>query len=101
MLAGEKPTMKSDLLITDKSQIGNEILAYLVDNPKAQDTFEGIVEWWLLERAIKFQEAQVKEALADLVAKGLILEKKGSNSQIHYQFNQGKYIKSKSSSSRR
>jgi hypothetical protein len=83
--------VKRDLLITDKSQIGNEILAYLADHPKAQDTLEGIVNWWLLEREIKFQEAQVKKALAELVARGLILERKGSNSKIHYRINQSKY----------
>ena len=83
--------MKRDLLITDKSQIGNETLAYLVDHPNARDTLEGIVEWWLLERQIKFQTTRVKEALSDLVSRGLILEKKGSNSQIHYRVNQVKY----------
>ena len=82
--------MKCDLLINDKSKIGNEILAYLVDNPKAQDTLEGIVEWWLLERAIKFQEVQVKKALAELVAKGLVIEQKGNNSNIYYRVNQGR-----------
>ena len=80
-----------DLLITDKSLISNEILAYLVDHPRAQDTLEGIVEWWLLERQIKFQTARVKEALINLVAKGLILEKKGPDSKIHYRINQSKY----------
>ena len=83
--------VKHDLLITDKSQIGNEILAYMVDHPKAQDTLEGIVNWWLLERAIKFQEAQVKKALAELVAKGLVIEQKGNNSMIHYRVNQSKF----------
>ena len=83
--------MKCELLINDKSQIGNEILVYLVENPKAQDTLEGIVEWWLLERKIEFMTASVKEALSELVAKGLILEKKGPDSQIHYRINQSKY----------
>jgi len=83
--------MKRDLLITDKSQIGNEILAYLVENPKAQDTLEGIVEWWLLEQKIKFETARVKEALSDLVARGLILEKMGSNSKTHYRVNKSKH----------
>ena len=83
--------MKQILIINDDSKIGNEILAYLVENPKAQDTLEGIVEWWLLEREIKFEIARVKEALSDLVAKGLILEKKGSNSQVHYCINQNKH----------
>ena len=83
--------MKPDLLISDESKIGDEILAYLVDHPKAQDTLEGIVEWWLLERQVKFQITRVKEALSDLVSRGLILEKKGSNSQIHYRINHAKY----------
>ena len=83
--------MNFDSLVTNKTQISNEILAYLFEHPGAQDTLEGIVEWWLLERAIKFQTARVKEALSELVAKGLILEKKGSNSHIYYQVNQSKY----------
>ena len=85
--------MKEGLLINDesKTKIGNEILAYLVDHPNARDTLEGIVEWWLLERKIEFVTASVKEALSELVAKGLILEKKGPDSQIHYRINQSKY----------
>jgi hypothetical protein len=83
--------VKQGMLINDKSQIGNKILAYLVENPKAQDTLEGIVEWWLLEREIKFETARVKEALSDLVAKGLILEKLGSNSKTHYRVNKSKH----------
>ena len=83
--------MKEALLINDEFKIGNEILAYLIDHPNARDTLEGIVEWWLLEQQIKFQTARVKDALSDLVARGLILEKKGSNSHIHYRVNQSKY----------
>ena len=83
--------MKPDLFINDESKIGKEILSYLVDHQKAQDTLEGIVEWWLLERQINFQTARVKEALSDLVARGLILEKKGSNSKIHYRINQSRF----------
>ena len=83
--------MKEGLLINDEFKIGNEILAYLIDHPNARDTLEGIVEWWLLEQQIKFQTARVKDALSDLVARGLILEKKGSNSQIHYRINQNMF----------
>jgi len=82
---------KPDLLIADKSQIENEILAYLVENPKAQDTLEGIVEWWLLERQIKFQTARVNEALSELVAKGLVIEQRVNNSKIHYRLNQSRF----------
>jgi hypothetical protein len=83
--------VKEGLLINDESKIGNEILAYLVDHPNARDTLEGIVEWWLLEQQIKFQTARVKDALSDLVARGLILVHKGLDSQTHYRINQKKY----------
>ena len=83
--------MNLDLPITNKSQIGNQILTYLIEHPEAQDTLEGIVEWWLLERAIKFQTARVKEALSELVAKGLILEHKELKSKNHYRINMTKY----------
>lgn len=72
-------------------QTGHQILAYLVEHPEAQDTVEGIVEWWLLERAIKFQENQITKAISELVAKGLVIEHKGRDSQTHYQINQSKY----------
>ena len=78
-------------MMNSKFKIENEILAYLVEHPNARDTLEGIVNWWLLERYIKFQTAMVKEALSALIARGLILETKGSNSQTHYRVNQSKY----------
>lgn len=85
--------MNQDLPITNKSQVGYQILDYLVEHPEAQDTLEGIVEWWLLERQIKFQTARVKEALSELIVKGLILEHKGIDSRTHYRINQRKYEK--------
>lgn len=64
-----------------------DVLSYLVKNPDAQDTLEGIVEWWLLERKIESRTAKVKEVLAELVAKGLILERRGSDSRLRYLIN--------------
>jgi len=72
-------------------QTGHQILAYLIEHPEAQDTVEGIVEWWLLERAIKFQKTKIINVLSELVAKGLILEHKGRDFQTHYRINQNKY----------
>lgn len=83
--------VKPHLLITEKELIGNEILAYLVDHPKAQDTVEGIINWWLMDRMIKFQELQVKKALAELVVKGLVVEQIGNDSEIHYRINQRRF----------
>ncbi|MEW6585696.1 MAG: hypothetical protein AB1442_08810 [Nitrospirota bacterium] len=67
--------------------IARKILAYMIDNPSAQDTLDGIAEWWLLEQEIKFQREKVREALAGLVSKRLILEQEGGNSRLHYRIN--------------
>ncbi len=73
-----------------KLPVAGEILAYLAEHPDAQDTVEGIVEWWLLEQKIKRQMTQVKDALTELVAQGLVLEDKGKDGRIHYRMNRRK-----------
>jgi hypothetical protein len=74
----------------EESEISRDLLSYLIDNPDAQDTLEGIVEWWLLQMKLESRTIKVKEALADLVAKGLILECTGSDSRLRYMINEGK-----------
>jgi hypothetical protein len=69
------------------SPVAHELLAYLGEYPEAQDTLEGIVEWWLLEREITKQTAAVQEALAELVMRNLVLERKGGDERIHYRLN--------------
>jgi predicted transcriptional regulator len=82
--------METGTSITEKSQTAYEILAYLAEHPDAQDTLEGIMEWWLLEQEIRRETAKVKEALAELVAKGLVLERKGKGARIYYRVNRRK-----------
>lgn len=62
-------------------------MGYLIDNPDAQDTLEGIVEWWLLEKSIERGTVTVKEALAKLVDRSLILERVGSDLRLRYSIN--------------
>jgi len=83
--------VKRDQCPTEESQIGYEILAYLVNHPDSGDTLEGIVEWWLLERKIKHQIAKVKEALAELVSRELVVKHKGRDARTHYRINQNKH----------
>ena len=70
-----------------RAAVARRILAYLIENPDARDTLPGIVEWWILEQEIKAQTTVVKEALTDLVARELIKELTGKDSQTHYQIN--------------
>lgn len=71
-------------------KITHRILGYLVENPNAQDTLEGIVEWWLLDRFTRSNAASVKEALEELVAAGLVLERRGKESRTYYKINDRK-----------
>ncbi len=82
--------MEKALWISNKSQIIYEILGYLAENPEAQDTLDGIIQWWLLEWNIKYQMEIVKEVIAELVAKGFIREIKTGDGQVRYQSNQSK-----------
>ena len=73
-----------------KSSIVYDILAYLVDHPDAQDTIEGIVEWWLLEQRIKQATTQVNTALAQLTAEELVIPREGHTGQVLYRANRKK-----------
>ena len=64
-----------------------EILAYLVQHPKAQDTFEGILQWWLLERYIERQRVAVEGAMEELVGSGLVLAQEGRDRRERYRLN--------------
>ena len=72
------------------SEVACEILAYLYEHSDAQDTLTGIVEWWLLEREVKRRTVEVEKALAELVAQGLVIERKTKDSQLHYRMNRRK-----------
>jgi hypothetical protein len=73
------------------SRIASEVLLYLVEHPDAQDTLQGITDWWLMERRIKEQSALVQAALAELVANGLVVEEKRAGVQTRYRINRDRY----------
>ncbi len=74
--------------MTDETQpITYDILAYLSENPDAQDTLEGIAEWWLSEQTVKPSMTVVAEALTELVDRGLILARSGKESRTFYKVN--------------
>jgi hypothetical protein len=75
---------------TSKEQTKRDILTYLAENPEAQDTVEGIVEWWLLEQGIINRTNEVKDALTELVRRRLVLERKGRDARPHYRVNRQK-----------
>ena len=89
-------TTPDNLNNNEKAHICNEILSYLVEHPGAMDTIEGIVGWWLLEQKIKHQTGKIKEALEELVDKGLLVEQQGKDVHTYYQLNWDAYEKIRS-----
>jgi hypothetical protein len=81
---------RRDTDIPENSQTAYEILSYLAEYSTAQDTLDGIIEWWLLERHVKYQIAGVRDALAALVRDGLVLEHKMQNLPTRYGINRDK-----------
>jgi hypothetical protein len=71
---------------TKRSQIARAILEYVRQHVEAQDTLEGITQWWLPEE-MRTRTALVRDALMELVAQGLMLEHKGKDAQLHYRIN--------------
>ncbi len=69
-------------------QVACDILDYLSEHPSAQDSLEGIIAWWLLEQEIRRGTTVVKQALADLVDRELLVERKIQNSRTCYRLNQ-------------
>jgi hypothetical protein len=64
-----------------------QILAYLNEHPDAQDTQEGIAEWWLLEPRVRRVMTEVNRAIGELVALGFMLRHQGHDRHIHYRLN--------------
>jgi predicted transcriptional regulator len=78
------------MCLTETSQVSNSILAYLAKHPDAQDTVEGITDWWLLQRRIEVESSMVQQALLELTENGLILKRKGRDARIRYRLNKSK-----------
>ena len=51
---------------------------------------EGIVQWWMLDRAIKTESKNVLAALAQLVDQGFVVEQRRKDARVHYRINHGK-----------
>ena len=66
------------------SEIAQEILDHLRKHPQAQDTLEGIGQWWVPSQ-MAFGSAAIKDALDELVDAGLITELMGKDAHISYR----------------
>lgn len=67
--------------------VAKKILSYLLKNPDAKDTLEGIVNWWLLQQDIQRNVVLVKKTVERLLTKGFILAGHGNDSKTYYYLN--------------
>jgi hypothetical protein len=80
-----QPITQVHLELNDEPQIERLILDYLRANPEAKDTARGIGEWWLLKQKIAEALADVKAALARLVAEGKLAAETAPDGEIYYR----------------
>lgn len=73
--------------VGNEDAVGRKILDYLKHNPSAEDTLEGIAQWWLLEQQIRIERARVKAALKRLVDRKLLSVRRGVDGRIRYRLN--------------
>jgi len=73
-----------------KKEIAREILQYLINNPHAEDSLEGIARWWLERTRIERTVDEVRESLEILLDRGLILARRGKAGPARYLMNRVK-----------
>lgn len=78
------------MYLCESKNVSQEVLRYLLRHPNAQDTLEGISEWWLLEERIIQKYTEVQEALKKLIEQGFVLEKRMPNGRLIYCLNKDK-----------
>jgi hypothetical protein len=84
-----RPVTKAHTVTSSKSArlgpVALQILGYLSTHPNAQDTAEGIAEWWLMEQRVRCRVREVKRALVELVAEGVVVERTARDGRVHYR----------------
>lgn len=72
---------------SNETLIARDILSYLLAHTAAEDTIEGIVDWWLLEEQIRRRKKEVQKVVDELVSENLLCKCKSKDSRIRYRVN--------------
>ena len=70
--------------------LAHMILEYLVKQPAAKDTYQGIVEWWLLREQISQSADNIGAALDLLISRELVIVNQYRDQEKYYQLNNDK-----------
>ncbi len=80
--------LKRSGFTTDDIDMAKMILSYLIKNPEAKDTIQGIAKWWLLNEKIDQTLNNILNAMNFLTIQNLVYEQNYSNDCISYQINE-------------
>jgi hypothetical protein len=70
-----------------KRRVEELVLSYLSRNPTAEDTVEGILQWWLVSEEVHFRMQEIETALAELIRRGVVIQSVGEDSRVRYRIN--------------
>lgn len=76
--------MPSEPEVPDERALGELVLGYLEEHPRAMETLDGIAEWWIERRRIRVDVEALFRALTDLTERG-VLEAIGTGSTRRYR----------------
>jgi hypothetical protein len=72
---------------SDEPKLARDILRYLLRNPEAADTIEGLAHWRLMEQEIYRTTELTRSALEWLVARGFVMEVSLPDARKLFQLN--------------
>ena len=84
------PSRREAMSQFTKNLLAHDILTYLLEHSEAEDTIDGIVDWWLLEEKIKQRKQDVQTVLDELVEQALLTARQSKDSRVHYRINNSK-----------
>lgn len=58
----------------EQDEIARTILRYIAEHSDCADTLEGIMTWWMFRQVLGERMDEVREAVASLVARGVLRE---------------------------
>lgn len=71
--------------IDDELDVQREILRHLAALPGHAATWDEILEWWLMERAIERESRRVERALEAMVAEGRLRRRRDPRGRTRYE----------------
>jgi hypothetical protein len=86
MITNSYPSVASN----EDSDVEREILSYLIEHPDAQDSIEGITQWWILERRIQAMLTSVQRIVDELAARQWLIQTKSHDEISMYRVNKEK-----------